>query len=225
MITSNAGAKSPKLDQVRVWAISGLQELQDRAEQAGGLGPFVNSLVPSGSKTTGFWLEWDPMVSELRLVDDKAAHRTENCLRLGHWITWSSEGLLVGMCHLNALKCWEDLLLSEISSDALIAMLRHDMLPAEVEYDALGFELRDMLLGLHKVGYNKYENAVRLGQSLHQHLVEAILRCYLAEGEPAPQLEDCDELWDIESWLYWWDEPSLEVQRLLEMLERLHTGR
>lgn len=163
MIKSNAGAKSSKLDQLRVWAISGLQDLQDRSKQAGGLGPFVNGLVPSGSKTTGFWLEWDPIGSELRLADDKVANRAENCLRLGHWVTWSSEGLLVGMRHLNALKCWEELLLGEISAGALIEMLRHDMLPADIEYDALGFELRDMLIGLHKVGYNKYENAVRLG--------------------------------------------------------------
>lgn len=224
MIISNPGVRSPKLDQVRVWTISGLQELQDRAKQAGGLAPFINSLALSGSKTTYFWLEWDPTASELRLADDNVV-RTENCLRLGHWLFWSSGSLSVGMRPLDALKCWEELLLGEISEDTLIEMLRHDMLPSDIEYDALGFELRDMLLGLHKVGYNKYENGVRLSQSLHQHMVEDILRCYLAEGKPEPQLEDCDELWDIESWLYWWENPSSEIKRLLEMLQHLHTGR
>ena len=102
-------------------------------------------------------------------------------------------------------------------------MLRHDMLQLDIEYDALGFELRDLLLGLHKVGYTRHEKVIRLGQGSRQCLVEAILSCYLAEGKPEPQLEDCDELWDIEAWLCWWANPSPKLRRLLELLDALHS--
>lgn len=219
MIKGNAGAKSPKLDQVRVWAVTGLQELQDRAEEAGSLKAYVNGLLPTEARETAFWMEWDSRSSELRLANT-SEKRAESCLRLGCWLVWSSDSLGVGMRPLDGLKCWEDFLLGEISADTLIEMLRHDMLPLDIEYDALGFELRDLLLGLHKVGYNRYEKVVRLGQSLHQDLVEAILSCYLAEGKPEPQLADCDELWDIEAWLYWWADPSPNLRRLLELLEK-----
>ncbi len=114
-------------------------------------------------------------------------------------------------------------MLGEISADVLIQMLRHDMLPLDIEYDALGFDLHDLLLGLHKVGYIRYEKAIHLGQNSHQDLVEAILSCYLAEGKPEPQLEDCDELWDIEAWLHWWTNPSPKLRRLLELLDALHS--
>ena len=222
MIKGNAGAKSPKLDQVRVWAVTGLQELQDRAEEAGSLSAYINGLLPQTENlaTASLCLEWDSDSSELRVVNS-TDKRAENCLQFGHLILWMSSDILgVGLRALEALKCWEEFLLGEISADVLIEMLRHDMLPLDIEYDALGFELRDLLLGLHKVGYNRYEKVIRLGQSLHQELVEAILSCYLAEGKPEPQLAYCDELWDIEAWLYWWADPSPNLLRLLELLEK-----
>lgn len=224
MIKGNAGAKSPKLDQVRVWAVTGLQELQDRAEEAGSLSAYINGLLPTENlETASLWLEWDSGSSELRIANS-TDKRAENCLRFGYLLLWqSSDSLGVGLRPLEALKCWEEFLLGEISADALIEMLRHDMLPLDIEYDALGFDLRDILLGLHKVGYRRYEKTIRLGQSLHQDLVEAILSCYLAEGKPEPQLEDCAELWDIEAWLYSWTDPSPNLRRLLELLDALHS--
>lgn len=224
MIKGNAGAKSPKLDQVRIWAVTGLQELQDRAEEAGSLKAYINWLLPQTESlvTASLCLEWDASSSELRIVNS-TYKRAENCLQFGHLPPWrSSDSLWVGLRPLEALKCWEAFLLGEISADVLIEMLRHNMLPLDIEYDALGFELRDLLLGLHKVGYNRHEKVIRLGQGSHQGLVEAILSCYLAEGKPEPQLEDCDELWDIEAWLCWWANPSPKLRRLLELLDALH---
>ncbi len=225
MIKGNAGAKSPKLDQVRVWAVTGLQELQDRAEEAGSLSAYINGLLPPTENlaTASLCLEWDSGSSELRVVKS-TDKRAENCLQFGHLLLWrSSDSLGVGLRPLEALKCWEEFLLGEISADVLIQMLRHDMLPLDIEYDTLGFELRDLLLGLHKVGYTRHEKVIRLGQSSHQGLVEAILSCYLADDKPEPQLEDCAELWDIEAWLYSWTDPSPNLRRLLELLDALHS--
>ena len=225
MIKGNAGAKSPKLDQVRVWAVTGLQELQDRAEEAGSLSAYINGLLPPTENlaTASLCLEWDSGSSELRVVKS-TDKRAGDGLQFGHLLLWrSSDSLGVGICPLEALKCWEEFLLGEISADVLIQMLRHDMLPLDIEYDALGFDLHDLLLGLHKVGYIRYEKAIHLGQNSHQDLVEAILSCYLAEGKPEPQLEDCDELWDIEAWLHWWTNPSPKLRRLLELLDALHS--
>lgn len=70
-------------------SVTGLQELQDRAEEAGSLSAYINGLLPPTENlaTASLCLEWDSGSSELRVVKS-TDKRAGNCLQFGHLLLW-----------------------------------------------------------------------------------------------------------------------------------------
>lgn len=213
---------SPKLDQLQTNIVLGLQELQDQVAKHGGLGNFAyESRLCWDDTPDYFWVEWDPDESNISLVS-KDDVRPDDCIFLGHWATWDRNSLSIWPAATNSLEevvqGWTKFVTGQGDARTLINLLRYDMIPSDIEFDALGLSLMDLILGLYRGG--GYPNRFVLNHTLYAPVLETILSYYLIEVGPA-EITDCEGVQEIAEWLSVVRDQGPGTQRFLELVEQL----
>lgn len=224
MIKSNEGAKSPKLDQLQTNIVLGLQELQDQVAKRGGLGNFTyESRLRWDDTPDYFWVKWDPDESKISLVS-KDDVRPDDCIFLGHWELWYRDSLSLWPSATNSLdqvvQDWTKFVTGQVDARTLINLLRYDMIPSDIEFDALGLSLMDLILGLYRCGGGGYLNRFGLSHTLYAPVLEIILSYYLIEVGPV-EITDCEGTREIAEWLSVVRDQGPGTQRFLELVEQL----
>lgn len=228
MITHTTIA-TPRLDWLRANLVLALQDLQDVTDSSGGIEALCNHQELSDWEIWSFWVEWDADSLELRLVpaldsDLKliSGHkRPDSCIRLGYWSRWNPDIVTLESLAFSEvtsdLEEWKKLVLGDVTASRVIAMLRHDLIPGDIEYDGLGLELMGLIREIWRYRH------MFPGDKLVAPLLEAVLSHYLADGMPSLELEDSEELWDIVRWLLCAESHSPRISRFLEAAAELHT--
>lgn len=224
MITSNAGAKAPKLYQLQTNIVLGLQELQDQVAKHGSLWNFAyESRLRWDDTPDGYWLEWDPDESKISFVSEDDV-RPDDCIFLGHWVPWYRDSLTLWPTATNSLdevvQDWTKFVTGHSDARTLINLLRCDMIPSDIEFDALGLSLMDLILGLYRWGGGGYPNRFGLNHTLYAPVVETILSYYLIEVG-STEITDCEEVEEIAEWLSVVRDQGLGTQRFLELVAQL----
>lgn len=224
MIKSNEVAKTPKLDQLQTNIVLGLQELQDQVAKHGGLGNFAyESLMRWDDTLDYFWVEWDPDESKISFVS-KDDVRPDDCIFLGHWATWYGDSLSICPAATNSLEDvvqdWTKFVTGQGDARMLINLLRYDMIPSDIEFDALGLSLMDLILGLYRGGGGGYPNRFGLNHTLYAPVLETILSYYLIEVGHA-EITDCEGVQEIAEWLSVVRDQGPGIQRFLELVAQL----
>lgn len=225
MITSNAGAKSPKLNQLQTNIVLGLQELQDQVAKHGSLVNFAyESRLRWDDRLDGYWLEWDPDESKISFVSEDDV-RPDDCIFLGHWAPWYGDSLAAPWTTSTSsldqvVQDWTKFVTGQVDARTLINLLRRDMIPSDIELDALGLSLMDLILGLYQWGGGGYPNRFGLNHPLYAPVHETILSYYLIETGPA-EITDCEEVEEIAEWLSVVRDQGPGTQRFLELVEQL----
>lgn len=75
--------------------------------------------------------------SNLKLIPGRK--RPDNCIRLGYWSRWipnivTLESLSVDEAK-TAVDEWKVMVLGDVATARVIAMLRHDLITGDIEYD------------------------------------------------------------------------------------------
>lgn len=231
MITHSTSA-TPRLDWLRANLVLALQELQDVADRAGGIEAVCSPKELSDWDIWSFWVEWDTDSLELSLVpaldsDLKLIHgheRPDSCIRLGYWSRWNPdivtlESLTVGEVA-SAVEEWKKLVLGDVTASRVIAMLRHDLIPGDIEYDGLDLELMGLIREIWRCRHNRAWS-VFPGDEIVAPLLEAVLSHYLADESAELQLEDSEEVWDIVRWLLCAESHSPRIRSFLEAAAEL----
>lgn len=211
MITHSTSA-TPRLDWLRANLVLALQELQDVADRAGGIEAVCSPKELSDWDIWSFWVEWDTDSLELSLVpaldsDLKLIHgheRPDSCIRLGYWSRWNP-----------------DIVTLESLTVGDVAMLRHDLIPGDIEYDGLDLELMGLIREIWRCRHNRAWS-VFPGDEIVAPLLEAVLSHYLADESAELQLEDSEEVWDIVRWLLCAESHSPRIRSFLEAAAELH---
>ena len=223
MIESRAGAKTPKLDQLKTDIVLGLQELQDQVAKHGGLGNFAyESRLRWDDTPDGYWLEWDPDESKISFVSEDDV-RPDDCIFLGHWVPWYKDSLSLWPTATNSLdevvQDCTNVVLGQIDARTLINLLRCDMIPSDIELDGLGLSLMDLLLGIHQCGGSTYSSRFVLNHTAYVPVVETILSYYLLDA--GAEITDCKAVHDIAEWLSVVRNQGPDTQRFLELVAQL----
>lgn len=233
MIT-DATSATPRLDWLRANLVLVLQELQDVADSSGGIEAMCNPQELSDWDIWSFWVEWDTDSLELRLVPALDSdlkfipehERPDSCIRLGYWSRWNPDIVTLESLAFSevtsALEEWKKLVLGDVTASLAITMLRHDLIPGDIEYDGLGLELMGLIREIWRCRHNRAWS-VFPGDELVAPLLEAVLSHYLADDMPSLELEDSEELWDIVRWLLCAESHSPRISRFLEAAAELHT--
>ena len=222
MITSNAGAKSPKLNQLQTNIVLGLQELQDQVAKHGSLVNFAyESRLRWDDMMDGYWLEWDPDESKISFVSEDDV-RPDDCIFLGHWVPWYGDSLAAlwptSTSSLDqVVQDWTKFVTGQVDARTLINLLRCDMIPSDIEFGALGLSLMDLILGLYRWGGGRYPNSFGLNHTLYAPILETILSYYLIEVGPA-EITDCEGVQEIAEWLSVVCDQGPGTQRFLELV-------
>ena len=224
MIKPNEGAKSPKLEQLQTNIVLGLQELQDQVAKHGSLLNFAyDSRLRWDDTPDGYWLEWDPDESKISFVSEDDV-RPDDCIFLGHWVPWYKDSLSLGPTATNSLdevvQDWTKFVTGRVDARTLINLLRCDMIPSDIEFDALGLSLMDLILGLYRWGGGGHPNRFGLNHTLYAPVLETILSYYLIEVGPA-EITDCEGVHDVAEWLSVVRNQGPGTQRFLELVAQL----
>ncbi len=110
-------------------------------------------------------------------------------------------------------------MLGHIDARTLINLLRCDMIPSDIEFDALGLSLMDLLLGIHQWGGSTYSSRFGLNHTAYVPVVETILSYYLLEA--GAEITDCKAVHDIAEWLSVVRNQGPGTQRFLELVAQL----
>lgn len=199
---------TPRLDWLRSHLVLALQELQR-------------------------WVEWDTDSLELRLVPALDSNlklipgrkRPDNCIRLGYWSRWipnivTLESLSVDEAK-TAVDEWQALVLGDVPATRVIAMLRHDLIPGDIEYDGLGLDLTRLIHEIWRCRHNRV-GSVLPDNEFVAPLMEAVLSYYAADGMPSLQLRDCEAVWEVAHWLSADKDHSPSVRRFLSAAAELY---
>lgn len=225
---------TPRLDWLRANLVLALQELQDVADSSGGIASAYNPQELSDWDIWSFWVEWDTDNLELRLVPALDSNlklipgheRPDRCIRLGYWSRWNPDIVtpesLAFSEVTSAVDEWKKLVLGDVTASLVIAMLRHDLIPGDIEYEDLGLKLMGLILEIWRCRHNRVWSVLP-GDELVAPLLEAVLSHYMADGMPSIQLEDSEEVWDIVRWLLCAEYHSPRIRRFLEAAAELHT--
>ena len=224
---------TPRLDWLRSHLILALQGLQGWVHSLGGIAAFIDPQGLNDWDIWSFWVEWDTDSLELRLVPAMDSNlklipgrkRPDNCIRLGYWSRWipnivTLESLSVDEAK-TAVDEWQALVLGDVPATRVIAMLRHDLIPGDIEYDGLGLDLTRLIHEIWRCRHN------RVGSMLPDNefvapLMEAVLSYYAADGMPSLQLRDCEAVWEVAHWLSADKDHSPSVRRFLSAAAELY---
>ena len=104
-----------------------------------------------------------------------------------------------------------------VDARTLINLLRCDMIPSDIELDALGLSLMNLILGIYQWGGGGYPNRFGLNHTLYAPVLETILSYYLIETGPA-EITDCEGVQEIAEWLSVVCDQGPGTQRFLELV-------
>lgn len=116
---------------------------------------------------------------------------------------------------------WQALILGEVPATRVIAMLRHDLIPSDIEYDGLGLDLTRLINEIWRCRHNGV-GSVLPDNEFVTPLVEAVLSYYAADGMPSLQLRDCEAVWEVAHWLLADKHHSPRVRRFLSAAADLY---
>ena len=240
MIQDTASA-TPRLDWLRSHLVLALQELQGWVDSPQGIAAFIDPQDLNDLDIWSFWVEWDTDSLELRLVPALDSNlklipgckRPNNCIRLGYWSRWTPNIVTLESLSVDEAKTavdeWQALVLGDVPATRVIAMLRHDLIPGDIEYDGLGLDLTRLIheiwrCRLHEIWRCRHN---RVGSVLPDNefvapLVEAVLSYYAADGSPSLQLRDCEAVWEVAHWLLADKHHSPSVRRFLSAAAELY---
>lgn len=100
-------------------------------------------------------------------------------------------------------------------------MLRHDLIPGDIEYDGLGLDLTLLIHEIWRCKHNQV-GSVQPDNEFVTTLVEAVLSCYAADGMPSLQLRDCEAVWEVAHWLLADNHHSPSARRFLSAAADLY---
>ena len=225
MIESRAGDKTPKLDQLKTDIVLGLQELQDQVAKHGRLWNFAYESRLRWERDSdgyGYQIEWSPIDGKISFASGDAERRS-GCIFLGYWSPEASESLSIwpGARYTldQTIQDWTNVVLGHIDARTLINLLRCEMIPSDIEFDALGLSLMDLLLGIHQWGGSTYSSRFGLNHTAYVPVVETILSYYLLEA--GAEITDCKAVHDIAEWLSVVRNQGPGTQRFLELVAQL----
>lgn len=121
----------------------------------------------------------------------------------------------------SAVDEWEKLVLGDVTASRVITMLRHDLIPGDIEYDGLGLDLMRLIREIWRCRHNE-ARSVMPGDEFVAPLLEAVLSHYLADASAELKLEDSEEVWDIVRWLLCAESHSPRIRSFLEAAAELH---
>lgn len=224
---------TPRLDWLRIHLVLALQELQGWVDSPQGIAAFIDPQSLNDWDIWSFWVEWDTDSLELRLVPALNSNlklipgrkRPDNCIRLGYWSRWipnivTLESLSVDESK-TAVDEWQDLVIGDVPATRVIAMLRHDLIPGDIEYDGLGLDLTRLIHEIWRCRHNRV-GSVLPDNEFVTPLVEAVLSYYAADGMPSLQLRDCEAVWEVAHWLLADKHHSPRVRRFLSAAADLY---
>ena len=232
MIQDTASA-TPRLDWLRSHLVLALQELQGWVDSPQGIAAFIDPQDLNDLDIWSFWVEWDIDSLELRLVPALDSNlklipgrkRPDNCIRLGYWSRWipnivTLESLSVDEAK-TAVDEWKVMVLGDVTATRVIAMLRHDLITGDIEYDGLGLDLTRLIHEIWRCRNNQV-GSVLPDNEFVTSLVEAVLSYYAADGSPSLQLRDCEAVWEVAHWLLADKHHSPRVRRFLSAAADLY---
>lgn len=225
MIESRAGAKTPKLDQLKTDIVLGLQELQDQVAKQGRLWNLAYESrlrwEPDGYGYA-YQVEWSPIDGKISFVSGDAERR-DGCIFLGYWSPLARESMSIwpGKRYPldQTIQDWTNVVLGQIDARTMINLLHCDMIPSDIEMDGLGLSLMDLLLGIHQWGGSTYSSRFGLNHTAYVPVVETILSYYLLEA--GSEITDCKAVHDIAEWLSVVRNQGPGTQRFLELVAQL----
>ena len=120
-----------------------------------------------------------------------------------------------------AVDEWQALILGDVPASRVIAILRHDLIPGNIEYDGLGLDLTRLI---HEIWWCRHHQvgSVLPDNEFVTPLVEAVLSYYAADGMPSLQLRDCEAVWGVAHWLLADKHHSPSVRRFLSAAADLY---
>lgn len=232
MIQDTASA-TPRLDWLRSHLTLALQELQDGVDSPQGIAAFIDPQGLNDWDIWSFWVEWDTDSLELRLVPALDSNlklipgrkRPDNCIRLGYWSRWlpnivTLESLSVDEAK-TAVDEWQALVIGDVPATRVIAMLRHDLIPGDIEYDGLGLDLTRLIHEIWRCRHNRVRSVLPDNEFVTP-LMESVLSYYAADCMPSLQLRDCEAVWEVAHWLLADNHYSPSVRRFLSAAADLY---
>ena len=229
----NTTSATPRLDWLRSHLVLALQELQGWVDSSQGIAAFIDPQGLNDRDIWSFWVEWDTDSLELRLVHAldsnikviPGSKRPDSCSRLGYWSRWIPNIVTLESLSVDKAKTAVDelqaLVLGDVPATRVIAMLRHDLIPGDIEYDGLGLDLTRLIHEIWRCRYNRV-GSVLPDNEFVTPLMEAVLSYYAADGMPSLQLRECEAVWEVAHWLLADKHHSPHVRRFLVAAAELY---